>query len=339
MASFNFTFTFMISILLCTRTNIASSFTVQNAYSNNQRNQNLNPRLRPQKATIIGWDDESDSYQSTFDSSIDILSEDTNDDDYTSIKDTLSLSAEKQASLARLAVAFAPPDQALNLENINQIQIIEVTNDHIEISAVVCEESECITLLVPVTFPHDCSTEHNSAEECVLDNIFELDVQAQQVLRQRTVQKAQEGTDKEKELMAELYDTHDVEFPSWWIAPVSNELSEECLSIKKILNQDGFQTQVKALANEGLAFCDDGYLFEIYRAAVCAIGPAGFYFRAIAVKKDEASDSQLSMPLGEDTHCTILDIPYSAFHKDSHTLLDPSSLRAAVLGAVTDVST
>ncbi len=296
----------------------ASSFSIR-AGHRTVTNQGLETRMR---ATIIGYDEESDSYKSTFDSPI--LEE---DDDtrltFTSIVDSLEHSMDQKDSLLRLAVAFSPPDQTVRMEDVSQIHIIDVDNDHIEISAVVCDESECVTLLVPVTFPHECGV-YESTEECVLENIGELDVEAQHVLKKRAVE-CQETTDEEKELLAALHNDNDIHLPSWWIAPDTSEMSEECQSIKRILNQEDFQMQLQGLANLGLDFCEDGDLFDIQRVTVCSIGPAGFYFRAIAK---------------EGNSCTILDIPYSAFLNnadDGNIITEPSSLRSAVLGAVASI--
>lgn len=278
-------------------------------------------------ATIYEWDDDNKKAKSSFDQTK-ILDEDYDEDIYSTITDHLSHDTEKTASLARLAVAFSPPEQRVNLEDINHIHIIEVANDHIEISAVVCDEKDCITLLVPVTFPHECGSsgvvsDSDMTEECVLDNIFELDVEAQEVLRQRRIEKQQETSDQEKELLSALHSNDDIKLPSWWIPPVNADMVEECQKIKRILNQDGFQSQVKSLAIDGLAYCDEGEAFKIQKAAVCNIGPSGFYFRAIATK------------LMNNEEYTILEIPYNIFNNEE--ISETSQLRAAVLGAVASV--
>ncbi len=285
--------------------------------------------------TIYEWEENSSSSnpESTFDAPSDILSEnDTKilEEEYTTIAEHLTCNKDREASLARLAVAFSPPDRSVKLEDIHRVHIIEVRNDHIEISAVVCDEADCLTLLVPVTFPHDCNVSDDessdSMEECVLDNIFELDVEAQEVLRQRQIEKQLEASDQERELLNALYSSDDIHLPSWWKPPVNDDMVEECQKIKGILNQDEFRSQVKALASDGLAFCDDGDLFEIHRAAVCSIGPAGFYFRAIATKKMQSAKKNVSY--------TILEIPNKAFDGE---ISEASELRAAVLGIVASV--
>lgn len=303
-----------------------------------------------QQATIFGWDEESDSYKKSFDEDT-ILSETDSYSSssasahqlvYTSIANSLSHNKDKIASLARLAVAFSPPENAMNIDDINHIHIVEITNDHIELSAVVCDQSECITLLVPITFPHDCRSDDNSedvdAETCVLDNIYELDQEAQSVLKQREIQHNLYGgknTNLERDLMAELHSKSSIELPSWWITPKSYELAEECQKIKNILNQDAFQGPLVALASEGLAFCgDDGELFVIHRAIVSSLGPAGFYFRAIASRRGGNDDNEKQF--------SVIDIPYSIFLENNQAtnneITDPAILRSQVLGAVASVS-
>merc|ERR550539_2257083 len=162
--------------------------TVANHAEKTNRNKN-----RPLHATIIGWDDESDSYISTFDepeptyySYGSIFNEEPQTSTYTAITDTLLL--HNVDTVARLAVAFSPPSHPIKLEDISQIHIINVTNQHIEVSVVVCDESQCVTLLVPISFRCDCSagcSHSSSADQCILNSIFELDVEAQEVIKQR----------------------------------------------------------------------------------------------------------------------------------------------------------
>lgn len=287
-------------------------------------------------ATIIGWDDESNSYTSSFDEpSNGILGGyDPWSNHLTSIADSISQSTEQTASLARLAVAFSPPEHSIKLEDITQIQVIQVSNSHMDLSAVVCDESQCVTIFVPVPFQHDCSgccdSDHSSTEACVLNNINELDVEAQQLLNQRNLGSPQE----EKELLRSLYDSSNLQYPSWWVSPQTYEMSEESLHITNTLNQDGFQNQLQALAKKGLESTQDGYLFEVKRAAVCSIGSAGFYLRAIAVPRDEISSQA---PLDKESLCTVLEIPIPFSTHQTSMISDAASLRSAVLEAVSSI--
>lgn len=320
-----------LGIVFCS--NDVSAFTIQTAHSTIR--QTSSRHISSQHATIIGWDDESDSYISSFDEdasiSASLLSEIDDSQLYTSIADSISHNTDQTASLARLAVAFAPPSQAVNLEDITQIQIIEIASDHIELSAVVCDESQCVTLFVPVTFHHDCGSlgADETMEECVLDNIFELDVEAQQVIQRREIELKDSMGEIEEEIVSALYNKNDMRYPLWWIHPKNTEMVEECENIKRILNQENFQHQVKALAREGLAFTEDGDLFEIQKAVVTSLGPAGFYFRVVASKKFASE---------VDNQFTVMDISFSLNPFGQNPEIEvPSDLRAAVLGAVASV--
>ncbi len=170
-------------------------------------------------ATIIGWDDESDSYVTTFDepsyydsifgeqqpagppapTATTLINNNLSSTSAsTAVTDTLLL--HNMDKIARLAVAFSPSNHPIKLEDINQIHIINVTNRYIEISVVVCDESQCVTLLVPISFRHDCSTgcstscssSSNSSDQCILDSIFELDVEAQHMIEQQQREQQQQ---------------------------------------------------------------------------------------------------------------------------------------------------
>lgn len=313
--------------------NNASAFTIQLAHLNKPHTPSIKTNTCHQ-ATIISWDDDTNSYKSTFDEPstdaetnhlhmpISHLSS-TAHHIYTSIADSLSQSRDKIASLARLAVAFSPPEQAVKLEDINQIHILKVTNSHIEISIVVCDDSQCITLLVPVGFRNDCSCCGDSDDatlDCVIDNISALDAEAQRILQRRDLDLNHVANSAE--VINALHSRNNLDLPSWWTYPKSREMSEECNQIQNILNQENFQVQVRALASKGLAFYEDGKKYEIHRANVSSVGSSGLYFRVFASQSKEGS--QLS----------ILDVPLKI---SSQELIYPSDLRAAVLRAVASV--
>lgn len=309
-------------------------------------------------ATIIGElydeDDINHSFNSVFDKEREPLINSLHKL-HSSIAYNLSHNRDNIASLARLAVAFSPPQQALNLEQINHIHINKVTDDHIELSAVVCDESECVTLLVPVSYPHLCNNNDDETETCVLNNIFELDMEAQRIIQQRDRDQRFFNSNGVKELMLLLHDSsrnnknnnNSLEFPSWWVHSNNYEMIKECQQIRNILNQETFQKQVKIMANDGLSYCADGELFQIHKVVVSAICPSGFYFRAIASKKDDSSfksgyDYKTDNNDKEHQY-TIIDIPYAIFQLGKHDgnsnemIDDPSALRSAVLNAFASI--
>ena len=235
-----------------------------------------------------------------------------NQDEGQRIARHLNYDENKLATLARLAVAFSPAQQCLSLQDIEHVEILSVDHSHIDISAVVCESDGCVTIFVPVNFPNDCNSSRNM-EECVLDNIVELDSKAQNMIeRQDTV------------LVDDLCPLHTLslnDFPSWWVQPeLRPGLAEECDTIKKILNERDFEDAIKALvAKATMDFAQVDGTFQILQAAVAAVGPAGIYIRA-RLRRNETMDE-----------ISILDIPYS-FGGD--LVINAVDLRSAVLRTI-----
>jgi hypothetical protein len=241
------------------------------------------------------------------------------------------LSHDHITALARLAVAFSPPGHALALRDVEHVQVLRVDENHIDIQAVVCEEDGCVTLQVPVSFPHPCSV-MDELEECVMGNIGELEVQAETFLRtiewKESHYEEVQAEDREWQV---LLATDDLHFPAWWVHPETREMSDECHSVRSLLNEDGFQAEIRALTEMALAesdaviSTDDGHAgtsdWTVEQAAVAAVGPAGFLIRAATQRIElfQETDSR-----------KVVEVPISF----GATADNVSDLRAAVLGAV-----
>lgn len=66
-----------------------------------------------------------------------------------------------QSTLARLASSFASPEYPIEITNVNNVRCITVNESQLEIEAVVCDASQCASLLVPVTFPESCIIDYD----------------------------------------------------------------------------------------------------------------------------------------------------------------------------------
>jgi hypothetical protein len=216
------------------------------------------------------------------------------------------LSRDRTASLARLAAAFSGPGQALDLKNINHVKVMRVYKSHINIEAVVCDTESCVTLSVPVNFPRPCTDE--DLENCILENIGLLDEQAGGRLRELEHQEEDDGVWKT------LRSTGEMDLPSWW--EFHPGMIEDCDHLCSLLNEEGFQAEIRALAIKTLM--DSGeYDFDVKKAAVAAVCPSGVHLRA-HVKR-----------LQKDEH-EVVDVPLP-FAQSSH---NAETLRSAVLNAV-----
>mmetsp|Transcript_6030 Transcript_6030/g.13129 ORF Transcript_6030/g.13129 Transcript_6030/m.13129 type:complete len:331 (-) Transcript_6030:249-1241(-) len=275
---------------------------------------------------IYGWDGEEDECAT------DIFG----DDDATSgaaatgmcspvgvaLAETIQGSQDKVGTLARLAVAFSPPERKIDLDAIDTVQIMCVSESQIEIEAMLCESHGCVSLMVPIQFPHDCgpTADENILEQCVLDNLHYLDMEADTVIgnmvKANKMATEAENNDELRQLEAQLTSNAAV-YPSWWVAPSTGyELVAECDNIKRLLSDDEFQNDVNALARKGLEALGLGGDYVVRKAVVTAVGPAGLCLRAMADFSGSTVLMDVPLPFGGE--------PQS----------DPQALRAAVLGEV-----
>jgi hypothetical protein len=241
------------------------------------------------------------------------------------------LSHDRITALARLAVAFAPPGHALDLRDVEHVQVLRVDENHIDIQAVVCEQDGCVTLQVPVTFPHPCS-EGDELQECVIGNLGELEVQAETFLRTiKWKESNYEEVQAEEREWQVLLETDDLHLPTWWVYPETREMSAECQSVRNLLNEDGFLAEIRAMTemalteSDAVISTDDGHAdtsdWTVEQAAVAAVGPAGLLIRA--------ATQRLELFKETDTR-RVVEVPISF----PATADNVSDLRAAVLGAV-----
>lgn len=237
------------------------------------------------------------------------------DEHAVSLKDTLL--REGVDSLARVAAAFAPSEHAINLKDIDHVDVLGIDGNHIDIEAVVCQEDTCVTHMVPVPFPHPCPPEE--MEGCVLDNVGQLDAQAEVKLKDMEWTEAHEV-----HMLRSFQDlasmNQGLDFPDWWV-PIPSSMSEDCDGILEVLNQKDFTSDVRALAVRALSYLDDGERLEAETAIVIAICPAGIYLRVTARNTGFLHEGQIE----------IVDVP-CAF--GGEPAVDSSSLRGALQTAI-----
>lgn len=228
-----------------------------------------------------------------------------------------SLTQNHVASLARLAVAHSPKEQPLHLKDIERVGVMQVDDHHVEIEAVVCEYDGCVTLAVPVEFPETCEGNSDHIEECIIENIDNLDIQAEKHIKEMEAMESDlmEFTDTWNQLLQPPDLTN---LPVWWVAP--GHLAEECFQLISTLNKDDFQSEMRELASRSLSESADDLLVE--RAAVVAVCPAGMFIRA------KARDFSIMHGAGENK-ILELSIPFQKQAQDVDTLRD------TILGVVT----
>lgn len=235
-----------------------------------------------------------------------------------SLIDKVSKGDEKLCALAKLAVAFSPPERQLSLKDILNVRVVNIDGSRIELVAELCEVDGCVSLFVPVEFPNYCGSD--GMEECVLDNLSKLEEEAALRLREMTEEEEDAMNSEDDESLCAFMN----ELPSWWVRPVYNDadMLDECDTARKLLNEKEFQSEVAALAKKGLEGMDGGEMISIRQAKVCVVGPAGMMLNARVV------------PVQGGERDWIVEIPY----RFDGIANDVSTMRAAVLGAVAAVS-
>ena len=164
--------------------------------------------------------------------------------------------------LARLAVAFSPPERRVALEDIDQIQVSALDEDHINIEAILCEQDGCVSLSIPVSFPDSCR-DSAQVEECIVTNMDDLDIQASQ---------AQEHTN-EHTLTNDLCVAENFSYPDWWAVAQEHSLISECVLLRNLLNEVDFSEDLQKLTQRALETTHPGN-YKVGRAGIVNIGPA-----------------------------------------------------------------
>ena len=265
---------------------------------------------------IYGWDDGEDDELSSTTKPIKWFDDDdtaTCGPEGVALAESISYNREKVGSLARLAVVFSPPERALQLEDIESIELQCVTPTHIDIRAMICEDGGCVSLQVPVKFPNECID--NFSEGCVLQNIDVLDEKAHSMLSSSTA--AAHANDDDDLCAFPLR----IDFPDWWVPPECDaSLVAECRLIQTLLNEADFQPDVQALAQQRLAAysSSSSNAANVLQARVAAVGPAGLclQLKAVVPPRNDAQVLDVLVPFGGEPTKTA------------------EELRAAVLGAV-----
>ncbi len=199
------------------------------------------------------------------------------------LADRLFSEPDKASVLARLVSAYSLPEYSIELPNINNVRCLYVDSKHLEIEAVVCDNYECSTLLVPVEFPKECDLDCG-LEECVLSNVQSLDDQSKDLIQARLDYFADEEEAKKAYDVFNLIGTDylkssPTKLPEWWVPPLSSEDVSECDMIEKLLNEADWQLEMRGLCKQVLnEVVNDGD--EIKLALVKAVGPAGMVLEA-----------------------------------------------------------
>lgn len=184
------------------------------------------------------------------------------------------LQTERLASLTRLAAKFGHAA----IDTIENVVIARLAENEMELHVLSCEHDRCVQLLLPISFPQQCSFDKDF-DECVLQNVQVLDEDG-------TAQVADAETFTSAKLMTYF---EQASKPDWWVEPSDGELVHACGDARDVLNAVDFQMDLVALTSRLAPGAT--------AARVEACGPAGLIIAA--------SDTHLSRRLVEYRFQTI----------------------------------
>jgi hypothetical protein len=276
-------------------------------------------------AIIYGWDGEDTEEEETspsssyfgFDSE---FGSESCPPDGMAVAQSLTNDKERMGSFARLAAAFSPPERGISIKDIERVEVICVRDNRIELEAMLCENTGCVSLSVPIQFPTDCGEWMDSG--CVIQNLDALDTRADSVLVSTMKSNSELNLDN-ADLDELCLLNENVAYPSWWVPPECNaDLVADCDNIKALLNEAEFHRDIVALAQDGLSHHVVGQSgdYLVQRAKVATIGPAGICLKVAAL--------QQSQP-GIGTQYMDVVYPFGG-----EPVRDAKALRAVVLGAI-----
>ena len=331
---------FVTFVLLLAFLSTATAFTYRHRRCSWIGSQNSLPEQSSLSVLIYGWDgnDEEECPTDTI-----FSDESSNNSELPTmcspvgiaLAESIQTKPDKVGTLARLAVAFSPPERRIELDAIEDVHIMCVNERSIELEAILCETHGCVSLYVPISFPHDCgpSATDEILENCVIDNLHYLELEADTVLSSMIqAKKAEaeiENNDELRDLEQQLYSSTEVtRYPNWWISPQNNqELVAECDNDRRLLNDAEFQNDVLGLARKGLEALGLGGQYTVRKAVVTEVGPAGLCLRCIC-DFFQANGSSSS-------GAVLMDVPLPFGGEPRR---DPEALRAAILGEVAAAS-
>jgi hypothetical protein len=221
------------------------------------------------------------------------------------------LSSKHQAALGHLASAFSPAGHDIRLEQINSVRCSSVDNKHIEIEAILCDDLECNSLLVPVDFPKEClmgddgGSDSLTVEDCVIENIDVLEREGETALSQHNAAEKLEHVHYETLQSAEaLLRDAPLEFPDWWVPP-NNKEDSACELLIELLNEEDMLDERIDLARRACNLLPND---DIKTVKVQVVGPIGLLLKVKVGSRREGDQGiitkEVSIKFPEGT-CSI----------------------------------
>ena len=219
-------------------------------------------------------------------SRINDLEDDDDDDDHENAMLLQAFQAQADPrQLVRVACAQAPPphDQ-IHPSQVTNINLVAVSLDQIKVGLGIPQsQGTTVQILVPISF-QSCKTVDDMIDQ------IQKTMDPQAILRIRELEERQQLPMERQDVVskAAAFLVHLSEEPStddmpeWWTwAELNQSLLDECTSLKGLLNEDDFATEIRRIARKHSLEENTAKKMAIVDARVAAVSPSGLYLKTL----------------------------------------------------------
>lgn len=266
-----------------------------------------------QYVTIYEFDDNGQEFkvEEDFDPITSSFEESGSDSDLKQLVAERISSEFPPSFLANLACAQAPPPHnQLMPKDCISAELISVNGRGAEIAvstlASAGGDGRCVQIMIPVKFgTSSSSTKEEPTVNYIVKQLKQLESTSLESIAKKEWEKdhADQFTQQEKiifELKDEASLTEEA-LPDWWtFCELNQGLQEESDSMKDLLNEDDFATDLNVLFQSNY---HGESSIQAIKTCVTSIGPSGVYLRSYAERQEETDEkyfiAELSIPFAE----------------------------------------
>ena len=191
--------------------------------------------------------------------------------------------------LVRVACAQAsPPHDQIHPSQVTNINLVAVSLDRIEVGLGIPQTQDTtVQILVPIPF-QSCESVDDMVEQIqtIMDPQAILKIREMEERQQASLEK-QRGVAQEATSVDHLSEAPSInDLPEWWTwVELKRSFMDACTSLKSLLNEDDFVSDIRTLARKYYLPDDPTTKTnDIVDARVAAVGPSGLYLRALVNK-------------------------------------------------------
>jgi NTP pyrophosphatase (non-canonical NTP hydrolase) len=195
--------------------------------------------------------------------------------------------------LLRVACALAPPpNDNLHPKDCLDAHLVWVSTTGAGIAISVTTGGEVVAqVLVPITFPRPCP---DANEACILETFQQLDSESYHLIAKKEweEQHADQLAAQQQLIESLQEEPWGIDLPNWWsYAALNQGLVDECSTMKTLLNEEDFATDLNIIFQNH--FQNPDFSIQTIKTCASSVGPSGLYLRSYAERTGDYDDKRL----------------------------------------------